>query len=312
MEEQQNLSMKKMHQSKWKQVLFFVISMTALLLIYSLFMKQIEKRFEVKVDDFSWVYQIDSIENIDNSIVLTGFAFQLEQDAQEEMFELILCDIETGKGYYPKMEYSDREDVNEYFLCEYDYTKSGFTATLSSKKLDMENGVYEVLLRPVGERNAYGLGTYYANGEMYFTNPNEFEPLDVVGTDLEKIVDKGVLRVYRPDYGMYVYQYEGELYWIAEEWYEFNENKDTYVQFQMNTTQIQNLPQNRLENGWYWSNIGFMFSANELIEWNTGKYRVTKCAVPTEYSVTKIYTGNYMDEWIWRNDFRPWYEFGEE
>ena len=131
MEEKQNLSMKKMHQSKWKQVLFFIISMTALLLIYSLFMQQIEKRFEVKADNFSWVYQIDSIEHIDNSIVLSGFAFELEQDAQEETFELILYDVETGKGYYPKMEYSDREDVNAYFLCEYDYTKSGFTAKWS-------------------------------------------------------------------------------------------------------------------------------------------------------------------------------------
>ncbi len=310
--EKKNLFWEKIHQSKWKQVLFFVMSMSILMVIYSFLMKQVEKRFEVINDNFSWVSQVDSIEEVDKTIVLSGFAFQLEQDAKEEMFELILCNVETGKGYYPKMEYNNREDVNEYFLCEYDYTKSGFTATIPSKKLDMENGVYEVLLRPMGDKKAYALGTYYANGKMYFTNPNEFEPLDVVGTDLETIVEDGVLRVYRPDFGMYVYQYEGELYWIAEEWYGFNENNDTYVQFQMNTTQIQNLPENRLVNNWFWSNIGFNFKSKELTDWNIGKYRVTRCALPTEYSLTKIWTGNYKDGWIWKNDFRPWYAFGEE
>ena len=299
------------HKKRKGQVLFFLGSMLLLFVAYLGIKRQFEKRFQIIKDDFSWVCQVDNIEEIDETVVLSGFAFQLNQDAKEEVFELILCDIETGKGYYPKMNYTSREDVNDYFLCEYDYTESGFTASISSKKLDLENKVYEVLLRPVGEKDAYRFGVYYANGEMSFVNPKEFVPLDVVGTELEKIIEEGVLRVYQPDYGMYVYQYKGELYWIAEEWYDFVDN-DTYIQFQMDTTQTDKLPKDRIENNWFWSNISFQFQSKELIDWNTGKYRVAKVSLPTEYSITKIWTGNYRDKWIWRNDFRPWYVFEEE
>ena len=239
---------------------------------------------------------------------MSGFAFYLNQDAKEGSFDLILHNIESGKAYFPKMKYVQREDVNKYFLCEFDYENSGFVASLSTKKLDLENSIYEIYLRPEGIRKSYKTSIYIANGQLMFTNPKDFVPLETVGTDLEKVVSDGVLRVYRPDYGMYVYQYEGDMYWIAEPDYGFVDN-DTYVQFQMFTTQVDNLPEDRLANNWLWSNIGFMFQSNELSAWNTGKYRVTKCALPTEYSITEIWTGNYIGDWIWLNHFRPWYEF---
>lgn len=234
----------------------------------------------------------------------------------------LLCrwdkDAESCKNVSLRKKREAREDVNEYFLCEYDYTQSGFTAVLSEKKL--KDGVYEILLRPEGRKKAYSTNVYYDDGKMTFANPEEFVPLNVAGTDLETVVENGVLRVYRPDFGMYVYQYEGELYWIAENWYDFVED-NTYIQYQMDTTQVENLPKDRLDHGWYWSNIGFYFKTKELTEWNTGNYCVAKSALPTEYSITKIYTGNHTDGipeayksnytpgWIWLNLFRPWYVF---
>lgn len=207
------------------------------------------------------------------------------------------------------MEYTEREDVNEYFLCEHDYWKSGFEAAFKTGKLDLQDGNYEVLLRVNGGKKAYQTGNYLAKGQLVYTNPIEFKALDVAGTDLEKLVEQGVLRVYRPDYGMYVYQYEGELYWIAEPGYGFNEDGNTCVQYQLDTTQVEKLPEGRLNNQWYWDNIGFWFCSKELSGWNTGKYRVAKERIPTEYSITKIWTGNYIDGWIWRQDFRPYYQF---
>ncbi len=261
-------------------------------------------------DDFSWVYQVDSITETDGKLLLSGWAFQLNQDSSAENCELILYNAETGKAYFPKMEFSQREDVNNYFLCEYDYTDSGFTASISAKKLDLEDSSYEILLRPTGERNAYQTGIYYADGKMMFVNPSEFVPLETAGTDLDKITSEGILRVYRPDFGMYVYQFDGELYWIAEPYYGFIDG-DSYVHFEMDTTQIDKLPEERLQNNWFWSNIGFRFKANELTEWNTGKYRVAKRSLPTEYSITRIWTGNYIDGWIWIQYFRPFYDFAE-
>lgn len=280
--------------------------------IFFLAMGRLHRHIELYADDFSWVYQIDSVEVEWKKLLLRGFAFQLKQDAAGEKFEIILQDISTGKNIFPKMEYGEREDVNQYFLCEYDYLQSGFEAAFKTGKLDLQDGNYEVLLRPTGERKrTYRTGIYFAKGQMIYTNPTEFKALDVAGTDLEKVVNEGVLRVYRPDYGMYVYQYEGELYWIAEPEYDFNEDGNTYMECQLDTTQIEKLPEERLSHQWYWDNIGFWFCSKELSGYDTGKYRVAKKEIPTEYSVTKIWAGNYKGDWIWRQDFRPYYRFEE-
>ena len=279
--------------------------MTVLICSYLSLMKQV-----VMDDDFSWVYQIDSIEKKDDTLQIKGWAFALNQNAKQENFEIILYDTKTGKDIHSKMVYESREDVNEYFLCEYDYTESGFMANISTKRLQLENTVYEILLRPKGQQKAFSTNVYYSDGEMLYVHPDKFIPLEVAGTDLEEVVEQGVLRVYRPDYGMYVYQYKGELYWIAEPDYGFVDG-DTIVQYQINTTQIEKLPEKRLSKNWLWDNLEFRFHVHELLEWNTGKYRVAKYALPTDYSLTQIWTGNHINKWIWRTDFRPWYDFSE-
>ena len=219
---------KKLEHSRKKQVFFFCVCMGILTLIYTMTLRAMYHQFEMVTDDYSWMYQIDSIEEQNGKIRITGWAFAQKQDAIPNNFEVILHNIETGNNIYPRMLSVSREDVNDYFLCEYDYTESGFTAILPSKKL--EEGTYEVLLRPSKERRAYALGIYYKDGRMTFVHPDSFVSLDVEGTDLETVVEDGVLRVYRPDFDIYVYQYEGALYWIAGKNYGFIDN-DSYVQF---------------------------------------------------------------------------------
>lgn len=265
-----------------------------------------DRKIEIKEDDFSWVYQVDTAETEGKNLVLRGFAFVLDADAVEGAFELVLQDGTSGKRYFLNMEYTLREDVNEYFFCEYDYRNSGFQATIDTKKLDLAEKDYEVLLRVAGKQRAYHTGTYLSKGKLMYTNPAEFEPLEVAGTALEEVVECGVLRVYRPDVGMYVYQYDGELYWIAEPEYGFVD-ENTNVQYHLETTQKENLPKKRLENQWYWDNIGFQFTTNEMTGLNFGIYRVAKKALPVEYAIAKIRTGNYINGWIWMQDFRPWY-----
>lgn len=300
--------LKSIDKSKKIQLVFFVCCMTCLFGFYSLINYNLKGRFEIIPDDYIWVYQVDEITNKAGELTISGFAFVPEYEAATTDYSIIMYNSRTGKKYYPRMDFCSREDVNAYFLCDYDYTESGFVATISSKKLDLENEVYEILLRPKGFGKAYSTGVYYANGEIMHVDPKKFTPLETNGTDLEEITTEGVLRAYRPDFGIYVYQYDGDLYWIAEPYYVFDE-KDTYIEIQMDTTQIEKLPEDRLAKQWYWGNIGFQFSDNELIDWNTGKYRVAKCALPIEYSITKMWTGNYKGEWIWKQYFRPWYEF---
>ena len=275
---------------------------------YAVLMRVINHQIEPCEDDFSWVYQVDSVSVEGDEFVLTGFAFKLGKNAEKRAFDIVLQDIEAGKNYFPKMQYSKREDVNDYFLCEYDYLNSGFTARIKTDKFDLQNGKYEVILQLDGRRKAYRTGTYILEGQLMYVNPNEYVQLEVEGTDLEEIVEEGVLRVYRPDVGMYVYQYEGELYWIAEPEYGFIDG-NSYVQYQLDTTQIDRLPEKRLADNSYWDNIGFMFCDNELLEVDAGRYRVAKKALPKEYSISRIWTGNYSDKWVWLHEFRPHYEF---
>lgn len=266
----------------------------------------IDRILDIKGNDFSWVYQVDSVDLQGGKCVLKGFAFKLNTDAKREAFEIVLQDIETEEKLFLKMEYNNREDVNEYFACDYDYAESGFSALIDTEKVNGRN--YEVLLRVVDERDAYRTGTYLSDGELMYVNPLEYQTLEIKGTDLEEIINQGIVRVYRPDYGMYVYQYDNELYWIAEPEYGFVEG-NTYVQYQLDTTQIERLPKTRLENEWYCDDIGFAFSKYEINDMDTGKYRVAKREIPKEYSVRKIWTGNYITGWIWIEEFFPYYFF---
>ena len=89
----------------------------------------------------------------------------------------------------------------------------------------------------------------------------------------------------------------------------FEPDGTTYIQYQLCTTQTENLPEKRLAHGNLWDNIGGHFEKYE-IEGDFGEYRVMKREIPTEYSVTSIETGYYKNgEWIWKNYFRPLYEF---
>jgi len=201
-----------------------------------------------------------------------------------------------------------RNDVNDYFACEYDYSKVGFAASVKSRKIDLNNKNYEVLVSCREDKKVVRTETYITSEGIMYVKPEDFVSLNVEGTILEEVIEKGVLRVYRPDFGMYVYQFDGELYWIAEKDYGFV-NQDTYISFNINTTQIERLPQERIENNWFWGSEGFAFSEKEIICEDLEEYRVTKCEIPTEYSVAYIWTGNYINDWIWRSFFRPRYEF---
>lgn len=260
-------------------------------------------------DGFLHVFQIDDVEVKANRFVLKGWVFRIGEDSVTDDFDIILYDYNNDKEYYMNVEDTVREDVNEYFLCEYDYSNVGFVADIRVGKLDLGNVNYEVLIRPRDSRNAYKTGTYISKGEMMFVKPEDYVLLDVEGTELEQIVNEGVLRVYRPDVGMYVYQYEESLYWIADEDYYFENDNTTYIPYQLNTTQIDNLPKYRLDNEWYWDNVSFYFEDNEMNCIDTGKYRVAAAALPTEYSITKIWTGYHVESWVWIQNFRPWYDF---
>jgi len=148
-------------------------------------------------------------------------------------------------------------------------------------------------------------GVYINSDGVYYASKNDFEAPEI---DAD-FIQKGVVRVYRPDFHCWVYQYEGSLYWIVDQDFNFEEDNTTYIQYQLWTTQTENLPPKRLDNNWLWDNIGGNFEDYE-IQGDFGDYRVMRRELPTEYPTTAIVTGYHKDgKWIWRNYFRPIYEF---
>jgi len=263
--------------------------------------------YTVIKDDFSNVFQIDSVETNGGELVLTGWVFELGKDADKGDFDIVLYDYNNDREYYLDTEDVVRNDVNEYFLCEYDYSNSGFVATCELKEVKTYEENYEILLRVRDSQVAYGTRVYVSDGEISYVIPEEYEKLDVKGTELEVIVNDGVLRLYKPEFGIYIYQYENRLYWIADKSFVFDISGNTYMQYQTWTTQMDNLPKYRIEQGVLFDELGFYFEQKETM--HVGNYRVAVSEIPINYSITKIETGYYVDGWVYLQYIRPFYVF---
>lgn len=275
--------------------------------------------YTVVDDSYSYCHQIDSVAVEDNKLKITGWFFVLEEDTDpignKSELRLILRDVETEKSYYLDTEQVVRTDVNDYFLCEYDYSNCGFAGEIKTNKLSLEDSIYEILIRnDMSEKGAVSTGNYVVDGNLEFINPNGFVEPKLEGTDIEFVIKEGDIRDCRPEHGIYIYQYKDKLYWIADEKYSFEKNGSSLVQCEVATTQPGKLYEYGKPNRIDRDNRGFVFEGSELRDVNTGEYRVAVREIPDEYSVTGIWTGCHIrDEgWVWLCDFRPRYSFTKE
>ena len=262
----------------------------------------------LRADEYDFVFQIDSVKDNGKEVYIEGWAFKLNADSEEGDLEILLYDIEKDEIVYPRVECRTRDDVNQYFFCEYDYSRSGFIASIGSKELELENKSYKVLFKSREKKRIYMTDTYISNEGVVYANPSDFRELEVAGTDLEKVVKEGILRVYRPELGMYLYQYDGKMYWIAGETYNFESDGKTKMVLHWNTNQYAKLPENRIQHKF--ENQDFYFEQKELTIGVFGNYRVVCFEIPQKYAVTKVVTGQHKDEWIWKQEFRLWYDIG--
>ena len=272
-------------------------------------------------------FQLDNVKQEHRNLMLSGFVFFC--DRPETHVTFVLQSTQTSKELQPVVEYGlPRPDVNRYFRSvtgnpttgvstaikfwhtpsvPQDYAGAGFSASV--RNVDPEEE-YEIIMK-INPFVTLPTGVYVTGPDIHYAKQRDFIPPDVAGTDLEEIVNKGDLRVYRPDCACYVYQYRGSLYWIADKGFAFEDDGTTYMQYHLWTTQIDKLPRKRLKNKWYWDNIGGYFEKHEITSRiNCGRYRVSKRKLPTEYAITSIVTGYYKNgKWIWKEFFRPVYDF---
>ena len=297
-------SLKMMRNSKVQAVLITTVGVATAIICLSVYISGRESvGVEADTTSRAYCFQVDEAKYEQGMINLSGFTFRYERP-NDEKFSIVL----RSKNDSVELEtlYSlPRPDVNDYFLCDYDYTNTGFSAT-GKVNPDAE---YEVMIKwPWSLPLSTGV---FIHGDTVSYYPEEEFTAPSGGPDLDEVVRNGVLRVYRPDYHCWVYQWDGALYWIADEGFTFEDDGTTIIQYQMWTTQIEKLPEKRLKNGKLWDNKSGHFEKYEM-EGDFGGYRVMRRELPTAYSLMSIVTGYYKGgEWIWKTYFRPVYEFGE-
>ena len=279
-------------------------------------------------EGINYTFHIDSADYEDDKLILSGWYIDLKnvRNVQKDVDEIkdiciLLHDIndkeeynidgtpKRSKGLKMDVSKQKRTDVNQYFLCEYDYSDCGFIATIDSELLDIQNGKYQVVFKKSKNDEQGIIIGYFVDGKIQYVDPKDNIELNIQGTDLEKIVNEGTCLVSCPDFHICVYQFQKSLYWIAGKEYSFEEDGSTYIQCMVDTTQFDKLPSDRLQNGWYTGSIGSNFESNELTGiMECGEYRVFSLELPTEYSLTRLVTGyNIDDNWIWTKAFRPDY-----
>lgn len=289
--------------SRWKVVPIIIASIFAISCLIVIIRGKDASGVEADITPRLFCFQVDTVQTTADEIELTGFSFRYEHEMIPPT--IILRSTETGKRVKLDTTQTSRSDVNRYFLCERDYTMSGFTAR---GKIE-SSAEYEIIVKwpwmiPLST------GVFVNHGVIGYTEERDFLPPDTTeAPGLKDIVEDGVLRVYRPDYHCWVYQKDWSLYWIVDQDFNFEDDGTTYIQYQLWTTQTDKLPTKRLENNWLWDNIGGHFEKYEM-KGDFGPYRVMKRELPKEYSITSIVTGYYKNgEWIWKNYFRPIYDF---
>lgn len=311
-----SLILSKIKENFIYQLLLCVVLCSIIIIGYFIMSKVIDNRkfreYNI-VKDINLVNSIEDIKIVENKVTLSGYAFMVNKSSSDSTISMFLVNRSNEQEIWLDMEQINRLDVNMYYENEYNYANSGFLATTKVDKLN-KNDVYEAFINidykdandTLGSksiRKTVSTNFYLLNNELYTYNPNEFDmpDMNVESNLLKDVFASGDLYFYQKDIGMYVYEYQGEIYWITYDDYEF---KGTNIIYQLHTTQTDKLPEHRIQHKF--DNLDFYFENLEYKNEVTTPYRVAIYDVPKEYPITYIRTGEYDAEngnWIWSKDF---------
>lgn len=144
--------------------------------------------------------------------------------------------------------------------------------------------------------------TYINKDQLEYVSGRVVPP-EIAGTDLEEIVNGGILKAYDRRYEVYVYQYQQRLYWMIGTPLE---NNVGFV-FLLFTNEPDRLPEKRKKYGFdnRWFVGGRKYELTKTMR--CGRYRVFVRKIPEEYNVTAVRTGLYKykeKEFLWSGYFR--------
>ena len=296
------------------QLLLCVVLCFLIIIGYFIISKVIDNRkyreYSI-VEDINLVNSIEDIQVDDNKVTLSGYAFMVNKSSEDSLISMFLYNKNNEQEIWLDMEQIDRPDVNKYYENEYNYVNSGFLASTKVDKLK-QNDVYEAFInidyKDTGDtsgtksiRRTVSTNIFILNNELYTYNPNEFDApnMNVESNLLKEVFAKGDVYFYQKDIGMYVYEYQGKLYWIATNDFNFK-GSSTHMIYHLFTTQIDKLPEHRIQ--YEFDNLDYYFEKLEYMDEVTSPYRVAIYDIPKGYPITYIRVGQYDAEhskWIW-------------
>ena len=284
------------------QFIFFISVSTVLILTFFIINHLIDtSKFRTYriVDDIKLINSVENMTLEKDKFLLKGYAFYNGIDTNESNISVFLKSVTYDKEIWLDVEQTPRPDVNSYYKCDYNYENSGFLATGKTNKLKTDE-CYEVFinidyLNPSNAkiRRTVSSNQYIVNNKLYDYNPFTFDKPDLnVKSDLlQDVFSNGKLCFYQSDIGMYVYQHNGKLYWIATPDFNFNNENLTQIIYHLNTSQVEKLPEYRIQ--YKFDNLDFIFEEYEYVDEDTSPYRVAIRKIPNQYSITYITTGVY-------------------
>lgn len=264
-------------------------------------------------------FQASNAKVEDGKLIVDGFCFTYGYDLMDPEakkidvfwddtdYDILLKSTKSGRIYPMKITTNIKnETINDYFRSVCEYPRTGYKASIDIDELNSSDE-YEVLLKS-GRLTISGK-TYIKDFNIEKTPNIENVSLNVNGTYLEDVVEKGYLKAHNKDNSCVVYQYGMYLFWIANEEFEFDINGTTKLYYQIWTNQLNKVPTYGEEKPIYWDNRSFNFEEKEVTKKiKCGRYRVAMMELPTEYAIAFITVGTYGDGILeWTENFRPRY-----
>lgn len=310
---------KKIEENFVLQLILFVVLSFIIILGYVVVDNMIDERLHREytiINDMKLVNDVENITTGSGKTVIEGYAFISDRHSSDDLISVFLRNYITEDEVWFDMEQIDRPDINAYFEGEYNYENAGFVASTDSKALDA-NACYEIIINidydKIDEdgsknvRKTVSTNRFLLNSEIYTYNPIEFykPDMDIESKLLREVFSNGKLCLYQKEEGMYVYQYEGKLYWIVNENINLEENGDIYIIYQPYTSQIEKLPEHRMQ--YKYDNLDFSFEDREYRDEISDPYRVAIRDIPDQYPITYIRTGVYdtvNKKTLWHEQFQ--------
>ena len=197
-----------------------------------------------------------------------------------------------------------RNDIPSVFSEGEDFGECGFYVQIPEEKIK-QDVCYEiefVLEYYENEENEkkketyikkINSGKYLYNGEIYTYNPTTFEKPNIEDEQLRIVIEDGDLKKYDKEEKLWIYQYEGELYFILDSTFGSMAETGIGIPVMPKTCQEELLPEHRKQYGF--DHIGFYYENMEYQREGVLPYQVVKVSLPTEYVITYISTGLFID-----------------